>query len=83
MSAQHEHQRPDHAEWKIAGPADHDPEPPILELVGCPTCNQPAEIIRRAVLESTDRPIEHVKIRCILGHGFFMPVELLRALQSS
>ena len=82
MSAQHEHQTPDPAAPRVAPPAVRDDDPPTLELVGCPTCNQPAEILRRAIIEGTDRPIEHVRIRCILGHGFFMPVELLRDLQS-
>ena len=82
MSAQHEHETPDPAAATVATPAARDEDPPTLELVGCPTCNQPAEILRRVVLEGTDRPIEHVRIRCILGHGYFMPVELLLDLQA-
>lgn len=49
----------------------------LAELTSCPECGAPAEITRRAVLESTDGPIEHVGVRCIQRHIFLMPTFLL------
>jgi hypothetical protein len=48
-----------------------------MELTLCPECESPAEIEQRHVLESTDWPIEHVKIRCVSRHWFFLPVAAL------
>jgi hypothetical protein len=45
-----------------------------MELTTCPECGGLAEVEYRAVLESTDGPIEHVKVRCIRRHWFFLPV---------
>jgi hypothetical protein len=33
-----------------------------LDLVGCPACGAPAEVVDRYVLESTDGPIEHATV---------------------
>ena len=77
MSVQHEPQVPDHATSRPALHHGEDLDLLAIELVGCPECDQPAEILRRFVLESTDGPLEHVRIRCLVGHGYFMPVELL------
>ncbi len=49
----------------------------MAELVDCPECGLPAEVLDRFVLESTDGPIEHVKIRCIKGSPFLMPTASL------
>lgn len=46
-----------------------------LDLTHCPDCGLPAEVIDRAVLPSTDGPIEHVKTRCITGHWYLTPVD--------
>ena len=48
-----------------------------LQLTRCPTCGQTAEIELRAVLPSTDGPIEHAKIRCIDRHWCFVPLHFL------
>ena len=45
-----------------------------LELTHCPDCGLPAEVVHRAVLQSTDGPIEHVKTRCVTGHWYMTPV---------
>jgi len=45
-----------------------------MELTSCPECGATASIDERHVLESTDGPVEHAKVRCVTGHGFFMPV---------
>jgi hypothetical protein len=48
-----------------------------MELTACPECGQVATIVERHVLESTDAPIEHAKVRCVTGHWFFLPVARL------
>lgn len=50
-----------------------------MDDTGCPDpgCTMPAEIIDRTVLASTDGPIEHARVLCVAGHGFFMPTEML------
>lgn len=48
-----------------------------LDLTACPECDQPAEVLARMVIGSTDGPIEHVRLRCLLRHVFLMPVALL------
>lgn len=83
MSAHHEPQIPDRKAAQLAHPSNHPVDLPTIELTGCPACDQPTEILRRFVLESTGGPIEHVKIRCLLGHGFVMPVAMLRDLDAA
>lgn len=48
-----------------------------MELVACPECDGPAEVVARHILESTDGPVEHVKIQCVNRHNFFMPTDRL------
>lgn len=48
-------------------------------LQDCPECKAPAELLARWAWDSTDGPIEHVKIQCVLGHWFAMPVWMLDA----
>jgi hypothetical protein len=43
------------------------------ELTGCPACGAPAEVIDRFVLQSTDGPVAHVKVRCVTGPWFTVP----------
>jgi hypothetical protein len=52
-------------------------EPANLQLTRCPECTSLAEIVHRVVLESTDGPMEHVKIRCARRHWSFIPVRWL------
>ncbi len=40
------------------------------EYVGCPDCGAPAEIVDRFVLDSTDGPLEHLKVWCVTGRWF-------------
>ena len=51
----------------------------MLDLTVCPepSCSSPAEIFDRSAWESTDGPIEHVRIRCLNRHHFSLPVEML------
>ena len=48
-----------------------------LELTQCPECDALAEVVARFTLGSTDGPVEHVRVTCILNHGFVMPAERL------
>ena len=41
----------------------------------CPECGLPADVEAAGRLESTDGPVEHAKVRCPVGHFFFMPAE--------
>lgn len=47
----------------------------MIELTVCPECNQPAEVLSRSVLYSTDGPMEHARVLCVHDHYFFMPLE--------
>lgn len=51
-------------------PTDRDA---LLQLTRCPECGAIAEIVRRVVLQSTDGPIEHVRMRCVARHWFLLP----------
>ena len=42
------------------------------EFTTCPECGLPAEVLHRSALQSTDGPVEHVKLRCVTGRWFFM-----------
>jgi hypothetical protein len=46
-------------------------------------CHQPAEIQWRAVLDSTDRPAEHVKILCVQRHWFVLPVASIAGVDAN
>jgi hypothetical protein len=48
-----------------------------LGIVECPECAAPAEIVDRFVLESTDGPIEHAIVLCVLRHRFTVLVARL------
>jgi uncharacterized protein YbaR (Trm112 family) len=48
-----------------------------LDLVACPACAAPAEVVERYVLDSTDGPIEHATVRCSERHRFTVLVERL------
>jgi hypothetical protein len=50
-----------------------------MDLTACPQpgCDLPAEMVDRAVLGSTDGPLEHARLVCLGGHRFFMPTAML------
>jgi hypothetical protein len=48
-----------------------------MDLTTCPDCGALAAVLDRFVLESTDGPIDHAKVRCLRGHWFLLPVEAL------
>jgi hypothetical protein len=57
---------------------------PVNSLIGmsitsCPGCGAPAEIIERFTLASTDGPVVHVAVRCVIGHHYRMAADRLPA----
>jgi hypothetical protein len=50
-----------------------------VAMVDCPECGLPAEVLDRHVLESTSGPVEHVRIRCVLGSPFLIPTSRLES----
>jgi hypothetical protein len=51
--------------------------PEYLDKQGVARCGLPAEVLDRYASESTDGPLESVRIRCPRGHWFNGPVEML------
>jgi hypothetical protein len=51
--------------------------PATIDLVGCPACAAPAEVVDRFVLQSTDGPIEHAIVTCAARHRFTVLAERL------
>jgi hypothetical protein len=51
--------------------------------VACPSCHEPAEIVGRFSLDSTDGPMRHLKIRCAAGHWYTMPADRVQAYGST
>jgi hypothetical protein len=51
--------------------------------VACPSCSEPAEIVDRFTLGSTDGPARHLKIRCAAGHWYTMPADRVSAYGST
>jgi hypothetical protein len=47
------------------------------DMTSCPECGHLAEVEWRAVLDSTDGPVEHARIRCVQRHWFLLPVARL------
>ena len=43
-----------------------------MDATTCPECGAPAEITDRDVLESTDGPVEHVRVVCVRRHWFLL-----------
>ena len=52
-----------------------------LDLVVCPECGAPAEVVDRFTLQGTDGPVEHVKVACLARHWFLLPVTSLPAMR--
>jgi hypothetical protein len=46
--------------------------------IPCPQCGASAQITERFRLDSTDGPVQHVKIGCERGHWFTPTVDSLR-----
>jgi hypothetical protein len=48
-----------------------------MDTTLCPECGALAEVHWRAVIESTDGPVEHARIGCARRHWFLLPVARL------
>ena len=48
-----------------------------MDTTVCPACGELAEVQWRAVLESTDGPVEHAKVLCVSRHWFLLPLATL------
>ncbi len=48
-----------------------------MDVITCPTCGLPAEVLQRFVLESTSGPMEHAAIRCVERHVYRLPLAML------
>lgn len=55
----------------------------LLDLVGCPECGAPAEVVDRFVLPSTSGPVEHVRVQCVSRRWFTVPAERLPVLPAA
>ena len=49
----------------------------VPDTVACPECGRDAVVEWRDLVDSTDGPVEHVKVRCPGRHWFLMPAEAL------
>jgi hypothetical protein len=50
-----------------------------MDATTCPECGAPAEVTDRFTLESTDGPMEHVRVMCVRRHWFLMATATLAA----
>lgn len=48
-----------------------------IDVVACPECGAPAEVVDRFDLPSTDGPVEHVKVQCVTRRWFTVPTHSL------
>jgi hypothetical protein len=50
-----------------------------MTLYDCPSCALPATASPRGRAASTHGPVDHVFVRCIAGHWFLGPTDMLLA----
>jgi hypothetical protein len=55
----------------------------MSDTTSCHECGAPAQITSRFHLDSTDGPVEHVKVGCSNNHWFTMPAEMLEPTRSA
>lgn len=49
----------------------------FFDIVACPECSMTAALQRGNRVESTDGPIDHVRVTCANRHWFLMPADML------
>jgi hypothetical protein len=49
-----------------------DPAPNQLEIVACPECGLPAEVVDRVAVTSTAGPVELRRTLCVRRHWYMM-----------
>jgi hypothetical protein len=62
-------------EW-IYNPADGAADP-HLDIVACFECAATAAVQGRGPVESTDGPLDHVRITCVNRHWFMMAADMI------
>lgn len=55
--------------------------PAMNGVVACPSCDLPAIVEGRFHLDSTDGPVEHLRISCIGGHGWLLLADRVRSIE--
>lgn len=50
-----------------------------MDLVDCPECGLPAEVVERFDLASTDGPVPHLRIKCVRSVQFVIPAYAVEA----
>jgi hypothetical protein len=61
-------------------PGDLKPETVTAPELDCPGCGAPMEITDRFTLHGVHAPVEHVKVRCCVGHWYTIPTDWLPRL---
>ena len=53
----------------------------VVNWTTCPTCGHVAEVVSLSVVESTDGPIEFMRLICVLGHHINADTEVINREQ--
>jgi hypothetical protein len=53
----------------------------MSDSIPCPQCGAPARISERFWLDSTDGPVEHLKIGCLSKHSFTLRADTVQSEQ--
>lgn len=56
---------------------DLTPQAMTTLKAGCPSCGAPMDIIDRLTLYGVPAAVEHVKVRCAVGHWYTIPTDWL------
>ena len=48
------------------------------DFLACPECSMPAATYGWDRMESTDGPVDHVRITCVNRHWFLMPADKIK-----
>jgi hypothetical protein len=48
-----------------------------MEIISCPECGAPADVVPHGSLRSTHGAVDHVRVWCIDRHWFLMPRDVL------
>lgn len=48
-----------------------------MDVIGCPECDVPADVVPRTPDGGTPRPWDYVLVTCVSGHWFLLPAQML------